>query len=190
MRLPLNLRPLLIYALAAAAVSALAAPKGEKLSRTFVGAVQVTAVSDGDTLSVLGPDGAFRVRIRGGDAPEVPSPREKTPGQPHGLEAQRWLRGLLDGRTVQLSCPKLDRYARRVCDVDLAGASVMAEALRQGHAWFDHAHAGELNAVQRLQFQSLELAARAHRVGLWAVEYPENPSAYRARLRAAKGSPR
>ena len=93
---------------------------------------RVTAVSDGDSLTLLVPDGASfkQVKIRLGeiDAPE-------SNGQPYGQRAKQTLSDLAYNKPARVVVQDTGRYGRKVSRVYVGGVDVNAEMVKQGAAW-------------------------------------------------------
>ena len=120
--------------------------------------VPVKKVIDGDTIVLAGGE---TVRYVGMDAPEMG--RE---GEPFGLEATRFNRGLVWGRKVRLErdVSDRDRFDRLLRYVYVDGILVNAELIREGYA-----EAKEYPPDTKYQpcFQALEEEARAEGRGMW-----------------------
>jgi micrococcal nuclease len=134
----------------------------------------VTAVVDGDTITVQDGPKAVTVRLIGVDTPETVHPDQ--PPEPYGKEASTFLANLLKGESVYLvedpNGDKIDRYGRKLAYAYRApdGLFVNAEIVRQGY--------GE--AYLRFpfsygtQFKALEDFARSAEKGLWAAQAAAN----------------
>jgi micrococcal nuclease len=141
-------------------------PDAERVGRTDGGATAglraVESVPDGDTVRLA--DGT-EVRLIGINAPEVA--HRDDPAEPGGPEAQRFLRGLLDGRRIRLEVgpePK-DDYGRTLAHVFTAdGTNVAAELLRRGHA---HVAIHPPNTTRLKEYLALERRARAAGRSIW-----------------------
>ena len=127
-------------------------------------AVRLVAVTDGDTMIVLGQRGRLTVRLAGIDAPDI--------RQRNGIRARQTLIALCSGEaiTIETRSPSTrPETARVTCN----GRDVSAELVTQGLAWVTSAagdasfHAGRL--------QPLEDEARAARRGVWADANPVAP---------------
>lgn len=116
---------------------------------------KVFKVTGGDTIRVQLPSGPIVVRLDSIDAPES--------SQPHGAEATAALVALVANREVQLEVVSQDRYERLVATVFVGGVNVNEQQVRLGHAW-----AYRL-IVRNLAYCNWEGAARAQRLGLWAL---------------------
>jgi hypothetical protein len=81
----------------------------------------VTRVADGDTLTVITPNQTkLRIRMWGIDAPETPK-GTTFPGQPSGLEAEAYLKQLVEGKRVKVEIYQVDRYKRLLSTIFLDG---------------------------------------------------------------------
>ncbi len=135
--------------------------------RTVTAEYRVVAVTDGDTVEVVAPDGTRdRIRLLGVDTPETHHPTE--PVECFGPEAAAYTQERLAGQSVRLEgdVETRDRYGRRLAYVILDGARFNDELLRLGYAELlviepNHAHA-------RTMLQA-ELEAKRERRGLWGV---------------------
>jgi len=97
---------------------------------------RVLWVTDGDTLTVLGPGNAqYRVRLAGIDAPEQ--------RQPYGHKSTEHLSDLVAGRFVVVSWEKRDRYKRRVGKALVTDQDVGLEQVQGGLAWHYKKYQGE-----------------------------------------------
>ncbi len=92
---------------------------------------KVVGVSDGDTLTLLVPDGASfkQVRVRLG---EIDTPESR---QPYGERAKQALSDLAFGQQARVVVQDTDRFGRTVGRVYVGGVDVNAEMVRQGAAW-------------------------------------------------------
>lgn len=142
-------------------------PNAERVGRTDGEAAKglraVASIPDGDTLRLA--DGT-EVRLIGVNAPEVA--HRDDPAEPGGPEAQRFLRGFLEGRRVRLEAgpERKDDYDRLLAHVFTAdGTNVSAELLRRGHA---HVAIQPPNTRRIDSYLALEQRARAAGRGIWA----------------------
>jgi len=128
-------------------------------SRAF--AETVIYVIDGDTVIL---DNHERVRLIGIDTPEIRSKYHR--GEPHGKEAKKYLKKLIEGKEVVLKPgrePK-DKYGRRLAYLYTPdGLFINEELVRLGHA----------ETFRRFPFQykekflQLEAEAKVTEVGMW-----------------------
>ncbi len=134
-------------------------------------------VVDGDTLRV----GSDRVRLSGVDAPELSQQCGTGSARtPCGAEAASWLRGRVEGRSVDCIEVDRDRYERRVAVCRMAGVDLGAALVDAG--WATAYRKYSLAYVDR------EGRARADRRGIWATPF-EPPAQYRRERRKAAGTP-
>ena len=92
---------------------------------------KVVAISDGDTLTLLVPDGASfkQVKVRLG---EIDTPESR---QPYGQRAKQALSDLAFNQQARVVVQDTDRYGRTVGRVYVGSLDVNAEMIRQGAAW-------------------------------------------------------
>jgi endonuclease YncB( thermonuclease family) len=133
---------------------------------------EVVAVIDGDTLEILDAQrDKHRIRLAGIDAPEH--------DQAHGEAATQALTALAMRRQVLVTGRKFDMWQRLVGQVWLDGLDLNLELVRHGHAWHDRLHLREQTAWAQREYQAAEDAARADRLGLWALPDPVAPAVFR-----------
>ena len=132
---------------------------GPLLAAEYAG--RVVGVADGDTLTLLVPDGTSfkQVKVRLG---EIDTPESR---QPYGQRAKQALSDLAFGQQARVVVQDTDRYGRKVSRVYVGGVDVNAEMVKQGAAWVYRKYAQD-QALFRLEEQ-----AKAARRGLW--ELPE-----------------
>lgn len=141
---------------ALALAAALAGPAG---AEAFFDA-QVVRVIDGDTLEVVGDDGAHqRIRVIDIDAPER--------GQPWSQRAREALAARVEGRPLRINRVGTDRYGRTLGEVYADDVCVGCELVREGHAWAWRG--GEPDPLML----ELEAGAKAARRGLWSLPEAE-----------------
>jgi endonuclease YncB( thermonuclease family) len=133
---------------------------------------RVTAVHDGDTLTLLVGRIQHKIRLNGIDAPEL--------RQAFGRRARQFLSALAFGKTVTVHVVDVDRYGREVGDVYVNGALVNAELVRAGMAWHYKQYSKDATLAE------LEIEARAAKRGLWADSNPVPPWEYRGERRKAR----
>ncbi|MDR0528877.1 MAG: thermonuclease family protein [Zoogloeaceae bacterium] len=134
------------------------------LEKEFSG--RVTAVADGDTLTVVTLDTALhRVRLAGIDAPER--------SQAFGQEARRYLSRLCLGAQAKVVVTAQDRYGREVGVVTCREEEVNARLVAAGMAWVYRGYNDDPALL------AVEDAARARKIGLWAERDPVPPWEYR-----------
>jgi len=162
----MKFRLILFLALTFASASFLVAQ-----TETLVG--KVVRVADGDTIELQPSEGPqFRVRFQGIDAPEL--------HQPFGMESQRFLKSLINGKTILVKVEKTDRYGRTVGRIwlprDEEGKrplDVEEKMLNMGLAW----HYSYFNHEKKLA-RAQENAQNAKR-GLWSESNPIPPWKWR-----------
>ena len=137
---------------------------------------RVVAISDGDTLTLLDASKVqHRIRMEGIDAPES--------GQPFGNRSKQSLSDLAFNREARASCPKTDRYGRRVCQVMVGGTDIGLEQIRRGMTWHFKRYESEQSEHDRTAYAAAEAEARRARRGLWADADPVAPWDRRAAKR-------
>lgn len=120
---------------------------------------KVVGVSDGDTLTLLVPDGASfkQVKVRLG---EIDTPESK---QPYGERAKQTLSDLAFGKQARVVVQDTDKYGRTVGRVYVGNLDVNAEMIRQGAAWVYRQYLKDQSLL------TLEAEAKAAKRGLWAL---------------------
>jgi endonuclease YncB( thermonuclease family) len=117
---------------------------------------KVVGISDGDTLTLLADDRRqVKVRLAEIDTPES--------GQPFGAQAKKELSDLVFGRQVEVAVQDTDRYGRTVGRVKVGGTDVNVEMVSRGAAWVYREYLRDHSLL------AIEAAARARKVGLWAL---------------------
>jgi endonuclease YncB( thermonuclease family) len=124
---------------------------------------RVTSIVDGDTFYMeTAPD---RIRFAGVDTPEK--------GKPCYQEAGYKLSELIECKTVEATCYKVDSYNRPVCQVHLNGEDIGLTMVRLGYAWHSNKWAHEQRKSERRQYADTEHQAMKDGKGcLWAETYP------------------
>lgn len=121
---------------------------------------RVVGISDGDTLTLLVPDGAsfrqIKIRLAEIDTPES--------AQPYGQKAKQALSDLAYNKQARVVVETTDRYGRTVGRVFVSNLDVNAEMVKQGAAWVYRQYAKD----QALY--SLEDQAKAAKRGLWGLQ--------------------
>ena len=130
---------------------------GPLLAAEYTG--RVVAISDGDTLTLLVPDGASfkQVKVRLG---EIDTPESR---QPYGQRAKQALSDLAFGQQARVVVQDTDRYGRTVGRVYVGGVDVNAEMVQPG---------GGVGVPQIRQGSiavRLEEQAKAAKRGLWGL---------------------
>ena len=120
---------------------------------------KVVAISDGDTLTLLVPDGASfkQVKVRLG---EIDTPESR---QPYGQRAKQALSDLVFNQQARVVVQDTDRYGRTVGRVYVGSLDVNAEMIRQGAAWAYRQYLKDQSLLR------LEAEAKAAKRGLWGL---------------------
>lgn len=154
------------------AILALSATSALANARAQVFQAKVVAVSDGDTVRVQAGTGSqLRIRLLGIDAPELG--HGGRPSQPFGAEARNALAGQIEGRRVQLNCPREDRYGRLVCVILKDGVDINLWMVEQGWAWAYRSSQADAPLAQA------QTQARSAGRGLWQDAQPVEPRQWR-----------
>lgn len=134
----------------------------------------VDRVKDGDTLVVWRDGELVDIRLAFADAPETVKPT--CPGQPYGLAALRFAKGLVLGQRVHVLPMGVDKYRRVVAQIVLPdGRDLATELVKAGLAWVYTEYTPHDSPLF-----ALEAEARMHRRGLWrASQPPVNPADHR-----------
>ena len=124
---------------------------------------KVVGVHDGDTLTLLMPDGASfkQVKVRLG---EIDTPESK---QPYGERAKQALSDLAFGKQARIVVQDTDRYRRTVGRVYVGNVDVNAEMIRQGAAWVYRQYLKDQSLL------ALEQQAKSAKRGLWGLPEAE-----------------
>ncbi len=137
---------------------------------------QVVRVIDGDTVSVLTPDKQeIRVRLAEIDAPEK--------NQPFGMNSKRMLSDLIFAKDVSVVKIDTDRYGRTVGRIYQGQTDVNLEMVKAGGAWAYTQYLAD-DAIR-----TAEDAARAGRVGLWALQEDQRIPPWEWRKQERTGTP-
>ena len=134
---------------------------GPLLAAEYTG--KVVSISDGDTLTLLVPDGASfkQIKVRLG---EIDTPERK---QPYGTRAQQALSDLAYNKQARVVVQDTDRYGRTVGRVYVGSLDVNAEMIRQGAAWAYRQYLKDQSLLK------LEADAKAAKRGLWGLSEAE-----------------
>ncbi len=133
---------------------------------------KVTAVHDGDTLTLSTADITEQVRLQGMDAPEL--------AQPFGDAARTALSQRTLHQSVRVAYIQRDRYDRLLGQVFTADCSdVNHQMLVLGMAWFYKAYACELESTRRSRYELAETQAHEQHLGLWSQSQPVAPWIFR-----------
>ena len=124
---------------------------------------KVVSISDGDTMTLLVPDGASfkQIKVRLG---EIDTPERK---QPYGTRAQQALSDLAYNKQARVVVQDTDRYGRTVGRVYVGSLDVNAEMIRQGAAWVYRQYLKDQSLL------ALEQQAKAAKRGLWGLPEAE-----------------
>jgi endonuclease YncB( thermonuclease family) len=132
----------------------------------------VTAVHDGDTITLGSAGTVYKIRLDSIDAPEL--------AQPFGSASQSALSGAVLGKPVRVAYTKTDQYDRIVGAVFTDSCQyVNLNQVSMGMAWFYKAYQCEISAALRTQFSQAQGSAAGADLGLWAQADPEAPWFYR-----------
>ena len=134
---------------------------GPLLAAEYTG--KVVSISDGDTLTLLVPDGASfkQIKVRLG---EIDTPERK---QPYGTRAQQALSDLAYNKQARVVVQDTDRYGRTVGRVYVGSLDVNAELVKQGVAWVYRQYLKDQSLLK------LEADAKAAKRGLWGLPEAE-----------------
>jgi hypothetical protein len=140
----------------------------------------VRSIPGAAQLSVMLPDRSLlQVSLLGLTLPDPPrSAPIQTPGQPFGVEAAAYLRGLVLDKQVRLDVYARER-GRALAVVWLGDLNVNLTLIKEGLAWIDPALA---NPHVRAPLEVAERQARVGQYGLWSLPNPEAPWDFRRRL--------
>ena len=130
---------------------------GPLLAAEYTG--KVVGISDGDTLTLLVPDGTSfkQVKVRLG---EIDTPESR---QPYGERAKQALSDLAYNQQARVVVQDTDRYGRTVGRVYVGSVDVNAEMIRQGAAWAYRQYLKDQSLL------TLEAEAKAAKRGLWGL---------------------
>jgi endonuclease YncB( thermonuclease family) len=132
----------------------------------------VTAVHDGDTITLSSGGTVYKIRLDSIDAPEL--------AQPFGNTSQMALSGAVLGKPVKVAYTKTDQYDRIVGAVFTDSCQyVNLNQVYSGMAWFYKAYQCEISAAVRTQFSQAQGSAAGADLGLWAQADPEAPWFFR-----------
>jgi Micrococcal nuclease (thermonuclease) homologs len=123
---------------------------------------KVTAVADGDTLTVLDLEQQqHTIRLEGIDAPEG--------GQAYGSASKEALSTKVFGKSPWTEWRDTDKYGRTLGHIYLDGRHINLEMVADGFAW----HYKQYSTDPRLA--NAEVVARGKRLGLWNVNSAPTP---------------
>ena len=134
---------------------------GPLLAAEYAG--RVVAISDGDTMTLLVPDGARfkQVRVR---LAEIDTPESR---QPYGNRARQALSDLAFNQQARVVVQDTDRFGRTVGRVYVGDVDVNAEMVKQGAAWVYRQYLKDQSLL------TLEQQAKAAKRGLWGLPETE-----------------
>ena len=159
---------------AAAVLMAVLAPNCNAADVAMHG--RVVGVTDGDTLTFYEPgQRKLKIRISGIDAPEK--------GQAFSQAAKARLAELAFRRQAVVTCHKVDRFKRLVCNVEVDRKDVGLELIRSGVAWHFKRYEAEQPRYEAEHYRKAEEVARARKAGLWSDPHPVPPWEWRSRAR-------
>ncbi len=130
-------------------------------------AARVISVTDGDNLTVIGPDNKqVLIRLHGLDCPEL--------AQPFGENAKEFTSNLCFGKIIMYRMLGIDRFDRTIAAVFLEdGKELNLEILKAGLAWRHDRYA------KRQDYAEAEEEARKAGIGLWLDKEPTPPWEWR-----------
>ena len=132
----------------------------------------ISAVHDGDTITLTSDGTKYKIRLDSIDAPEL--------AQPFGSASQVTLANTVLGKSVKVAYSKTDQYDRIVGAVFTDSCQyVNLNQVATGAAWFYKAYQCEVSAAVRTQFAQAQDNAVNTKIGLWAQADPEAPWFYR-----------
>jgi len=129
-------------------------------------------VADGDTITVLRDKQPQKIRLYGIDCPEK--------RQPFGKRAKQFTSELVFGKVVEVEPVTVDRYGRTVAFVRVENINLNEELIREGLGWV-YVHYCKLPLCA--EWQGLQLAAQAEKLGLWGSSGEVPPWEYRRQSR-------
>lgn len=127
----------------------------------------VVGITDGDTLTLLVDRQQYKIRIAGIDAPES--------HQAWGDRSKTNISRLAFNQTAAADCPKIDRWGRKVCKVNVNGVDIGLEQIKDGMAWWFRKYAKEQTPEDQSVYENAELMAKLKRLGLWGDTNPVPP---------------
>jgi endonuclease YncB( thermonuclease family) len=133
----------------------------------------ITAVHDGDTITLQTEAATKKIRLAGIDAPEIK--------QPYGIASRDALSQDVLNQSVTVDTTKTDKYGRSVGKVLLNGEDVNLKQVRRGLAWVYNDYIKELSTEDRELYKAAEKASNDEQIGLWQDEQPVAPWQYRKR---------
>lgn len=128
----------------------------------------VIGVSDGDTIKVFRNGQQIKIRLYGIDTPEKK--------QAYGKAAKRFTANLVADKEVGIEEAGKDRYGRYIAIIDIDGAILNEELVRNGYAWVYDRYCTRPFCAD---WKKLEATARDKGAGLWADRDPQAPWEWR-----------
>jgi micrococcal nuclease len=131
-------------------------------SQSYTGSV--IRVIDGDTFVFQAPEGSFKVRTLGTDAPER--------DQPYSRESAEFLSKYLNREAV-IKISGTDRYGRRIGILFVKGKDINLLSIKNGCSWHYKKYSKDPS------YAKAEIYARKHKIGLWRLPDPVPPAMWR-----------
>ena len=130
---------------------------------------KVIAVKDGDTIEVLYDGKPIKIRLAHVDCPEIRK------SQPFGRAAKQITSDICFGQNVKvINENEFDRYKRLIAVViNQQNKNVNKELVIAGLAWHYKKYSTDI------EYDQLETAAKANKIGLWTDENPTPPWEWR-----------
>ena len=124
-------------------------------------------VYDGDTVKLAGPDGEFKLRLTGIDAPER--------NQAYGKKSRRALNKLCKTKSVTISVnlTGMDKYKRYLGRLYCNGIDASLHLTQQGLAWHNYWYSSDINIFLA------QREAQKQAKGLWQQPNPTPPWLWR-----------
>ena len=127
---------------------------------------RVVSITDGDTIRVMREGVSVPVRLFG-----IDSPGKK---QPFSQVAKKITSDLAFSKTVTVEIKTTDRWKRLVAEIVLPDGRILNhEILKAGGAWWFRQYCKDP------EYERLEAAARAAKVGIWRDPKPVEPWEWR-----------
>lgn len=139
----------------------------------------VDKVHDGDTIEVTRKGREVDIRFYGIDSPEK--------DQPYGIKAKRFVKKMVNGRTVDIVPSGQDRYGRVIGLIYIDGKILNEALVINGLAWVYDRYCNKRICDK---WQRLERQARQADVGLWDASNPIPPWEWRHGGRKGSSSSR
>lgn len=133
---------------------------------------RVTAVEDGDTITVQGADGSvYPVRLQAIDAPEFKQDNFKN--------SKKSLSALVLNKDVKVIVVTTDADGRHIGTVWLDGLDIGLIQIEKGMAWHYKRYAYEQTPEARKQYADAQAKAQADTLGIWDEKRPIPPWVFR-----------